>query len=77
MADIRHCWRCNDPITACNGFVLARDYLAMLKGEQIIPRELCGRCGVRMEIEVEAEGIDVDTWINREVAKSEARQVAG
>ena len=43
---MRKCLRCSAPITACNGFVLARDWLAAFEGR--IPwtavREHCGRC---------------------------------
>ena len=37
---IRTCYRCSRVITACMGFVLARDYLSCAPK----PRELCGVC---------------------------------
>jgi hypothetical protein len=35
---------CKTPIAECMGFVLARDFLALLRGEHIAVREICGKC---------------------------------
>ena len=41
----RRCVRCGVEIKDCFGFVLARDFLAVIEGLRVdIPRELCGRC---------------------------------
>ncbi len=46
MSDTRNCLRCGSEITACNGFVLARDMLLAMDGRiqwrQV--REHCGMC---------------------------------
>ena len=39
----RNCFVCDAPIDLCNGFILARDFVAFLKGK-ILAREFCGRC---------------------------------
>jgi hypothetical protein len=45
---MRQCVRCGTPIEGCMGFVLARDFLAVLEGK--IPpesvREICGKCAL-------------------------------
>lgn len=41
----RACMFCRTPITACMGFTLARDFIAISEGRRTKPaRELCGRC---------------------------------
>ncbi len=47
---MRECMICRDPITECFGFVLARDFLAAVRGEleSKPPRELCGGCGLML-----------------------------
>ena len=46
--EFRRCIFCARPIRKCDGFTLARDVLALLNGERIIPREMCGPCGLAM-----------------------------
>ncbi len=49
---VRYCFNpeCRRPITECNGFVIARDFLAFWEGrlpaEKV--RELCGMCRERL-----------------------------
>lgn len=48
---MRACFICGEPISDCMGFVLARDFLRLLAGEHIMPREHCGRCAIRYTTE--------------------------
>lgn len=41
---LRKCYKCGEPIEACMGFVLARDFLARISGDQRPVREICGKC---------------------------------
>ena len=47
----RKCCRCGKSISECSGFVVAGDFLKLLQSHSItipmiVPRELCGKCGV-------------------------------
>ena len=53
----RQCVRCGAEITACMGFVLARDVV----DERRQPRELCGRCGLLLAVKGWYETI-IDPW---------------
>ncbi len=45
----RTCIRCDAPLIACSGFVLARDFLMVVNGYKLdIAREHCGRCAVSL-----------------------------
>lgn len=44
----RRCQFCDAPISGCNGFVNAGDFLKLLNGEPVHVREFCGRCDVRL-----------------------------
>lgn len=57
----RRCASCGASIDLCNGFVLARDYLAIEAGAKIMPREVCGKCGIRFSCRVGLEGELLDT----------------
>lgn len=47
----RKCCSCGKSISECSGFVLAGDFIKLLQSHPttipvVVPRELCGRCGV-------------------------------
>ena len=51
----RNCFVCNAPINLCNGFILARDFVAFIEGK-ILAREFCGHC-VELPDEIKAFAI--------------------
>jgi hypothetical protein len=48
---MRTCIRCGDVITACMGFVLARDMLAAEAGKTTEVREHCGKCTLWLSLQ--------------------------
>jgi len=55
----RKCCRCGAVITACNGFVMASDFLEVLasKREWSEIREHCGRCVIILSKDVLRKGL--------------------
>jgi hypothetical protein len=48
--EFRRCMFCGRPVRQCSAFVLGRDFIRLWNGEKILPREMCGRCGLYMLI---------------------------
>jgi hypothetical protein len=63
---IRHCIGCDKEITACNGFQLARDFIAHCNKERTTIRELCGVCALKAEMNPQ--------WFEQVVARTAAIQ---
>jgi hypothetical protein len=49
----RKCCICGTEITACFGYVVARDFVKYIEGKQNYVREICGKDVLRLDLEAE------------------------
>jgi hypothetical protein len=52
MNDVRECWYCGNEISACFGYVLARDFVAFCEGKNDMVRETCYVCVAKCDFGV-------------------------
>jgi hypothetical protein len=69
MSIERYCIVCGEKIEECMGYILARDFIDFLNKKRNNIREICGKDVLRLSIDIEDEGINLEAYLKNLLEK--------